>query len=85
MHDADGKPLHIGDRVLSKHGDAFYINGAILDDGTVVGKNVKKAKHSSLAKEVTLIEQDPRNASKDALGEGCIVWGNGPPDPLPPK
>ncbi len=84
MHDVDGKALHIGDRVESKNGDTFYINGAVLDNGTVVGQNVKKAKHAARAQDVKLIEQDKRNVEKDALGEGCIVWGNGPPDPNAP-
>lgn len=83
-HDRNGVALAIGDKVALADGTTFHINGAILDDGTVVGsaKSIAKAKFTARAQDVTLVQEWAQN--RKVLGEGCIVWGNGPPDPNAP-
>lgn len=83
-HDINGTALAIGDKVAKANGDTFHINGAVLDDGTLVGsaKSIAKAKHVARAQDVVLIQAWAQD--RKVLGEGCIVWGNGPPDPTPP-
>lgn len=82
MHDKDKKQLNIGDKVRKKSGAEFYINGALLDDGTLEGGNIGGAKQVALASEVELVKA--HDQERKVLGGGSIVWGNGPPPPPPP-
>jgi hypothetical protein len=78
MHDIHGKAVHIGDKVKTKTNESFYVNGGILDSGTVIGGNVAGAKYVAFAHDCEVIEKHPSNEGKDSHGGGSIVWGNGP-------
>ena len=84
MHDKNKKPLRIGDKVRRDFdGVEFHVHGAVLDDGRIVGGNVKGAHHSALASQLELVKVHNEHAPE--FGDGCIVWGDGPPDPDPPS
>lgn len=75
MHDKNGKPLHVGDKVRRGDGTEFHIHGfnAEIDH--------KGAKHAALAEEVELVKKHPQNEGKPEHAGGSIVWGNGPKEP----
>ncbi len=76
MHDKNGKPIHMGDKVRNtKTGEEFHAHG---------WDPAPKAHHVAFAKDLEIVEKGAGNEGKEALGEGSIVWGDGPPDTNPP-
>lgn len=86
-HDKNGKPIHVGDKVLVvSQGNQHHVHGVITDDGQVFGDlaGISKAKFVTFASDLEVVEKGEGNAEKAEYGPGCIVWGDGQPDPPPP-
>jgi hypothetical protein len=76
MHDRHGKPIHMGDKVRTKDGAEFHVHG---------WDPAPHARHVAFAHDLEIIEKGAGNDGKPALGDGSIVWGNGPDLPTGPN